>query len=82
MAMELWVEKYRPKTMSDYVFKDEAQRRQVNAWVKDKSFGHLLFGGSAGVGKCLAGNELVSVKIDITTMSAEQISQLERFKTV
>ena len=26
---ELWVEKYRPKTIDDYVFRDEAQRSQV-----------------------------------------------------
>ena len=36
---ELWVEKYRPKTVDGYVFKDEAHRRQINAWRKD---GHGL----------------------------------------
>ena len=48
---ELWTEKYRPKTVEEYVFKDDAQRRQVNAWIKEGSIPHLLFSGSAGIGK-------------------------------
>ena len=48
---ELWVEKYRPKTVSEYVFKDETQKRLINGWVNDKSIPHLLFAGSAGTGK-------------------------------
>lgn len=48
---ELWVEKYRPKTIEDYVFKDEAQKRQVKSWIKEGSIPHLLFSGSAGIGK-------------------------------
>jgi len=51
MAKELWVEKYRPTKIVDYVFRDESQRRQVNNWVKEQSIPHLLFSGSAGVGK-------------------------------
>ena len=26
---ELWVEKYRPKEVKNYVFRDEAQKKQV-----------------------------------------------------
>ena len=51
MAKELWVEKYRPKSVDEYVFRDEEQRRQVNNWIKEKSFPHLLLSGSAGIGK-------------------------------
>jgi replication factor C small subunit len=51
MAKELWVEKYRPKTIEDYVFKDESQKRQVKSWIKETSIPHLLFSGSAGIGK-------------------------------
>ena len=32
---ELWTEKYRPKTINDYVFTDTNQRQQVEAWIKD-----------------------------------------------
>ena len=48
---ELWVEKYRPNTVDGYVFRDEAQRNQVNTWIKDKTIPHLLFSGNAGIGK-------------------------------
>jgi len=51
MAKEMWVEKYRPKTVTDYVFKDPKQRKQVMNWIADKSIPHLLFHGGAGTGK-------------------------------
>jgi replication factor C small subunit len=56
---ELWVEKYRPNTIDEYVFKDDAQKRQVSAWVKDGSIPHLLFSGSAGIGKTTLAKVLV-----------------------
>ena len=28
---ELWVEKYRPRTVSDYVFRDDKQKKQVSS---------------------------------------------------
>jgi replication factor C small subunit len=48
---ELWVEKYRPKELSGYVFRDDHQRKQIETWIKDKSIPHLLLSGSAGIGK-------------------------------
>jgi len=40
---DLWVEKYRPKKIEEYVFKDKAQKRQVERWIAEKSIPHLLF---------------------------------------
>jgi DNA polymerase III delta prime subunit len=48
---ELWVEKYRPSTIDGYVFTDDHQRSQIESWINDKSIPHLLFSGTAGVGK-------------------------------
>ena len=48
---ELWVEKYRPNTVDGYVFRDDEQRAQINAWISDKSIPHILLSGSPGVGK-------------------------------
>jgi replication factor C small subunit len=48
---ELWVEKYRPNTLDGYVFRDDHQRNQIQTWIKDQSIPHLIFSGSAGIGK-------------------------------
>jgi replication factor C small subunit len=48
---ELWVEKYRPKTVDGYVWRDEFQKKTVLSWIKDKSIPHLLLSGSPGIGK-------------------------------
>ena len=48
---KLWVEAYRPKTIDEYVFRDNNQKQQVQSWINDKFIPHLLFSGSAGIGK-------------------------------
>jgi len=74
--IELWVEKYRPKTVSDYVFRDEAQRRQVQSWIKDGSIPHLLLSGSAGIGKTTLArvllNELGIEEFDVLEINASR----------
>ena len=57
---DLWVEKYRPKTVDGYVFRDENQRKQVESWVKNKSIPHLLLSGSAGIGKTTMAKMLIN----------------------
>jgi len=57
---ELWVEKYRPKTINGYVWRDDAQKRQVESWIKDKSIPHLLLSGSPGIGKTTMAKMLVN----------------------
>ena len=48
---ELWTTKYRPTLITEYVFRDEAQKAQVKSWLNDGTVPHLLFSGSAGTGK-------------------------------
>ena len=57
---KLWTEAYRPKTVDEYVFRDDAQREQVKSWVKEKTIPHLLFSGSPGVGKTTLAKILIN----------------------
>ena len=57
---ELWIEKYRPKTVDGYVFVDDNQRQQVEAWIRDGSIPNLLFSGSPGTGKTTLGKLLIN----------------------
>lgn len=78
---ELWVEKYRPKTIEDYVFKDEAQKRQVKSWIKEGSIPHLLFSGSAGIGKTTLAkvllNELNIEDFDVLEINASRENSVD-----
>jgi replication factor C small subunit len=79
--IELWVEKYRPKTVGDYVFKDDAQRRQVNSWIKDGSIPHLLLSGAAGIGKTTLAkvlcNELNIEDFDVLEINASRENNVD-----
>ena len=78
---ELWVEKYRPKTVDGYVFRDEAQKKQVKTWIEDKSIPHLLFSGAAGIGKTtlakLLFNELDLNPLDVLEINASRTNSVE-----
>jgi len=73
---QLWVETYRPKSVSEYVFRDDAQRTTVNQWIKDKSIPHLILSGHAGIGKTTLAkvllNELEIDPLDIMQINASR----------
>lgn len=59
MKNKLWVEKYRPNTVQDYVFVDERQKKQVVGWVNEGSIPHLLLSGDPGTGKTTLAKVLI-----------------------
>jgi len=83
--IELWTEKYRPKTVDGYVFADENQRRQVSTWIKDKSIPHLLLSGSPGIGKTTLAkiilNEIGIEAYDILEINASRDNGVDFLKT-
>jgi DNA polymerase III delta prime subunit len=59
MKNKLWVEKYRPNTVSDYVFVDDRQKKQVVGWVSEGTIPHLLLSGDPGTGKTTLAKVLI-----------------------
>jgi replication factor C small subunit len=73
---ELWTEKYRPKTVDGYVFRDAGQKKQIQGWIKEGSIPHLLLSGTPGIGKTtlakLLLNELEISEYDILEINASR----------
>ena len=78
---ELWVEKYRPKDVDGYVFRDEHQKRQVQRWIKDGTIPHLLFSGNAGIGKTTLAKILLAQleinDLDVLEINASRTNSVE-----
>lgn len=69
----LWVEKYRPRTLNDYVFQDERQKEQIAQWVKQGSIPHLILSGSPGTGKTTLAKVLIN-ELDIQDIDVLEIN--------
>lgn len=67
----VWFDKYRPKTLDGYVFKNDDLRNQITSWIKEQSIPHLLFSGPAGTGKTTL------AKIIINELGIESADVLE-----
>ena len=82
---ELWVEKYRPTSVKDYVFRDTKQKKQVSSWVDSGAITHLLFSGSAGTGKTTLAkvllNELGVDGGDVMMINASNENNVDTMRT-
>lgn len=78
---ELWVQKWSPKTIDDYVWRDNKQKNQVKAWIKEGAIPHLLLSGTQGIGKTslckLIFSELGAPQSDILEINASDDNSVE-----
>jgi len=80
----LWVEKYRPKTIDEYVFHDPQQRASFIRMINDKSIPHLLLSGVQGSGKTTIAqiliNEMGLENTDVLTINASDERGIDTFR--
>lgn len=78
---KLWVEKYRPARIEDYVFHDDTIKSSVEQMVKNKTIPHLLFSGTQGSGKTSLAfiliNELEMDHSDVLTLNASDENSVD-----
>lgn len=82
---ELWTEKYRPNNVEDYVFRDAAQKHQIENWVKEGALPHLLFSGAPGTGKTTLAKVLLAelgvMDLDILEINASNENSVDTIRT-
>ena len=57
---KLWVEKYRPSTIDDYVFHSPEQKKIVTSFVQNQEFPNILLSGIQGSGKTTLAKILIN----------------------
>jgi replication factor C small subunit len=82
---ELWVDKYRPKKVADYVWRDDRQKQIVESWIKDGSIPNQILSGSSGVGKSAIINVLINElnvnQGDVQYINASEETSVEMVRT-
>lgn len=80
----LWVEKYRPKTINEYVFHDASLKNSVEKMLKEKTIPHLLLSGVQGSGKTTLSrillNELQIDPLDVLSINASDENDVETMR--
>lgn len=80
----LWCEKYRPRTLDQYVFQNTQHRAAFQQMVNDKSIPQLLLAGIQGTGKTTIAQILISAMqldpADVLTINASNERGIDTFR--
>jgi DNA polymerase III delta prime subunit len=64
IEQSLWVEKYRPRKFEDLIL-GEDYSETIKKYLDKKEIPNLLLSGPPGGGKCLAGEEIIEVWVEV-----------------
>lgn len=78
---KLWVEKYRPKTIDNYIFYDSHQEAKFKEMIDNRSVPHLLLSGVQGSGKTTIAEIVIRAMeldpSDVLTINASRENNVE-----
>ena len=77
----LWVERYRPDTLENYIGNDNLKAK-LEQFIKNQDIPHLLFCGTAGTGKTTAAKILVkNIECDYMFINASDENSVDTIRT-
>lgn len=77
----LWVEKYRPKVLDDFVGNDEL-RNTIRQFIENGDIPHLLFSGPPGTGKTTLAKIIInSIDCDVLYINASDENSVDVMRT-
>ena len=84
MSIELWVDKFIPQTLDEYVWRDPAMRTKFEEYLREGGMPHLLLSGRAGLGKTSLAKLMLRLlgvpEGDILVIKASTIRKVDDFQ--
>lgn len=82
---KLWFEKYRPKTIDEYVFHDSSLKSATSKMIAERNIPHLILSGVQGSGKSLLSEILISElnleETDVLTVNCSDENSVDDMRT-